>query len=365
MNPPETATTPLLSGPLRALLAAGAVVIVAAAARAASPVLVPFLVALLLAAVMRPAVVWCEERGIPQVLAIPGMLLVTAAVLFGVGTILTETARQLQAELPAYVDRFQALTRTFVVWLQDHGVAVPAASFEGILSADRFMNVAGDALRGFANVMSTTFLVIILTVFILIEAGGFREKVAAIWPEAAVRMQKTGMLSEIQRYLGLKTALSLATGLLVTFWVWFVGLDFPFFWGLIAFLFNYVPTLGSIIAAIPALLLALVQLGVGDTLVIGAGYLVVNTVIGNFIDPNVLGRGLSLSPLVVILSIIFWGWLLGLMGLLLAPVLTMILRIAAENITGLEWLAVILGPVPGGEPEPRPVEGEVATAKAD
>lgn len=350
MDQRETTVQPLLSGPLRALLAAGAVVIVAAAARAASPVLIPFLVALLLAAVMRPAVVWCEDRGIPQWLAIPGMLLVTAAVLVGVGTILTETARQLQAELPAYVDRFQAILRGVTVWLDDHGVAVPAAGLEGVWGADRFMNVAGDALRGFANVMSTTFLVIILTVFILIEARGFREKVAAIWPEAARRMRTTGVLTEIQRYLGLKTALSLATGLLITGWVWFVGLDFPLFWGLIAFLFNYVPTIGSIIAAIPAMLLALVQLGIGDTLMVGAGYLVVNTVIGNFIDPNVLGRGLSLSPLVVILSIIFWGWLLGLMGLLLAPILTMILRITAENVTGLQWLAVILGPVPKRDP---------------
>lgn len=345
----DTTTTPVLSGPLRVLLAAGAVVIVAAAARAASVVIVPFLVALLLAAVMRPAVVWCEDRGIPQWVTIPGMLLVTAAILVGVGSILTETARQLQAELPAYVGRFQSLMDDVRLWLGEHGIPTPESSFEGVMDADRFMNVAGGALRGFANVMSTTFLVILLTVFLLIEARGFMDKLAAVWPNATARLQTTGVVREIQRYLGLKTALSLITGALITGWLWIVGLDFPLFWGLIAFLFNYVPTLGSIIAAIPAVLLALVQLDLGGTLMVGAGYLAVNTVIGNFIDPNVLGRGLSLSPLVVILSIIFWGWLLGLMGLLLAPVLTMILRITAENVAGLQWLAVILGPVPKGE----------------
>lgn len=341
--------TPILSAPLRALLAAGAVVVVAAAARALSAVLVPFLVALLLAAVMRPAVVWCEKRGIPQWIAIPGMLVVTAAVLVGVGSILTETARQLQAELPAYVDRFGALSQNSLDWLHDHGIMIPEASFVGVLDADRFMNVAGGALRGVANVMSTTFLVIILTVFLLIEARGFNEKLAAIWPEATQRLQASGVVREIQRYLGLKSIMSLATGALVTAWVAWMGLDFPFFWGLIAFLFNYVPTVGSIIAAIPAMLLALVQLDVGATFMVGVGYLAVNTVIGNFIDPNVLGRGLSLSPLVVILSILFWGWMLGIVGLLLAPVLTMVLRISAENISGLQWLAVLLGPVPRGD----------------
>jgi AI-2 transport protein TqsA len=350
MSDSETSATPVLSAPLRALIAAGAIVILAAAARAAAPVIVPFLVALLLAAVLRPAVVWFEERGIPQWIAIPAMLVITAGVLFGIGTILTETARQLQAQLPAYVDRFQALADSFFVWLEDHGVAIPAASFGQVLDADRFMNVAGGALRGLANVMSATFLVVILTVFLLIEARGFTDKLTAISPEAAERLGRRGVVREIQRYLALKSVLSVVTGLLITLWVWAVGLDFPLFWGLIAFLFNYVPTFGSIIAAIPAMMLALVQLGVGDTLLVGAGYLVVNMVIGNFVDPNVLGRGLSLSPLVVILSILFWGWLLGPLGLLLAPILTMILRIAAENVAGLQWFAVLLGPAPRTEP---------------
>ncbi|MDX1675896.1 MAG: AI-2E family transporter [Longimicrobiales bacterium] len=345
----EASQNPALSGPLRALIAAAAVVIVAAAAKALQVVLIPFLVALLLAAIMRPAVIWCEERGIPQWIAIPGMLLVTTAILVGVGTILTETARQLQAELPAYMDRFSTLAQDGLDWLHDHGVMIPAASFEGVLDAGRFMNFAGDALRGVANVMSTTFLVIILTVFLLIEARGFTDKLAAIWPKGTQRLQATGVVKEIQRYLALKSVMSLATGALITLWVWWIGLDFPLFWGLIAFLFNYVPTVGSIIAAIPALLLALVQLDLGATFMVGFGYLVVNTVIGNFIDPNVLGRGLSLSPLVVILSILFWGWLLGIVGLLLAPVLTMVLRITAENVTGLQWLAVLLGPVPKGD----------------
>ncbi|MGK7312983.1 MAG: AI-2E family transporter [Candidatus Longimicrobiales bacterium M2_2A_002] len=360
----DTTTTPVLTGPLRFLLAAGGVIIVAAAAKFAQVVIVPFLVALLLAAVMRPAIVWCDERGIPQWVAIPGMLVVTAAILVGIGTILTETARQLQAELPAYVDRFESLTQGLLTWLHDHGVMIPEASFQGVLDADQFMDFAGGALRGFANVMSTTFLVIILTVFLLIEARGFDDKLKAIWPKAAQRLHTTGVVTEIQRYLGLKTALSLATGALITLWLWWIGLDFPLFWGLIAFLFNYVPTLGSIIAAIPALLLALVQLDLGGTLMVGAGYMVVNTVIGNFIDPNVLGRGLSLSPLVVILSILFWGWLLGVVGLLLAPVLTMVLRITAENVSGLQWLAVLLGPIPADEEDIEESESSIAGSTA-
>ncbi len=343
--------TPTLSGPFRALLAAAVVVVLGAAVRAASPVIVPFLVALLLAAVMRPAVVWLEKRGVSQWIGIPVLLLLTAAVLFGVGTILTETARQLQAELPRYVARLQKLAGTTADWLDAHGVVVPGGAFGQVVDADRVVDVAGGALRGLANIMSNFFLVVILTVFILIEANGFPRKLDAINTGFAAQFRGTGVVREIQRYLALKTALSLATGILITVWVWLVGLDFPFFWGLVAFILNYIPTLGSIIAAIPAVLLALVQLGLGDTIMVGAGYLVVNTVIGNFIDPNVLGHGLSLSPLVVILSLLFWGWLLGPLGLLLAPVLTMILRITAENTPGGDWVAKLLGPVPRAHPD--------------
>jgi AI-2 transport protein TqsA len=152
-----------------------------------------------------------------------------------------------------------------------------------------------------------------------------------------------GMIRDVQQYLGIKTLVSLLTGLLIGFWTWTLGLDFPLFWGLIAFLFNYVPNIGSILASIPAVMLALLEFGPGRALAVAAGYMVVNLVIGNFLEPNLHGRRFGISTLVVILSLVFWGWVWGPVGMILSLPLTMILKITLENTEDFRWIAVLLG----------------------
>ena len=149
-------------------------------------------------------------------------------------------------------------------------------------------------------------------------------------------------VAQVQRFLGLKTLTSLATGVLVGVWTAVVGLEFSVVWGLLAFLLNYIPNIGSIVAAIPAVLLGLVQGGVAYALLIAIGYVVINISIGNFIEPWLLGRTLGLSTLVVFLSLVFWGWMWGSVGMLLSVPLTMIAKILCENTDDLHWIAVML-----------------------
>ena len=155
--------------------------------------------------------------------------------------------------------------------------------------------------------------------------------------------------------------ISLITGVTVTIWVYVLGLDFPILWGIVAFLFNYIPNIGSIIAAVPAVLLALVQFGLGKALVVTLGYVVVNVIMGNFVEPRVMGRGLGLSPLVVFLSLIFWGWIFGPVGMLLSVPLTMIVKIAFQHSPEMRWLAVLLGP-PIDDGDARTIKDEPGTA---
>jgi predicted PurR-regulated permease PerM len=208
---------------------------------------------------------------------------------------------------------------------------------------------------GLAGFMTSVTLVLILTIFILIEANGFPAKIRAALRLPDLDLGRfTKIADEVQRYLAMKTVISLATGLLAGVWVWVLGLDFPIFWGMIAFLLNYVPNVGSIIAAVPPILLALVQLGPKGAALTAAGYLVVNMVLGNMIEPNLMGRRLGLSPLVVMLSLVFWGWAWGAIGMLLSVPLTMIIRIMLENTEDQRWIAVLLGPTPS-EIKPQPV----------
>jgi predicted PurR-regulated permease PerM len=160
----------------------------------------------------------------------------------------------------------------------------------------------------------------------------------------------------VNHYTALKTVISIVTGVAAALWVWIMGVDFPIIWGVLAFLLNYVPNLGSIVAAIPPVLLGFVQYGWGTAFLVAAGYTVINLVVGNIIEPRFMGHGLGLSTLVVFLSLVFWGWLFGPVGMLLSVPLTMMVKIGLENKEDTRWMAILLGP----ESESAPAEKQSA-----
>jgi AI-2 transport protein TqsA len=143
--------------------------------------------------------------------------------------------------------------------------------------------------------------------------------------------------------LVVKTLISVATGLAIWLWLLILGVDYPVLWGTLAFLLNYVPNIGAIIAAVPAFLLALLQLGVGFALLTVLGFVVVNTGLGNLIEPKLMGRRLSLSALVVFLSMVFWGWILGPIGMILSVPMTSLVKVALESFEGTHGLAIMMG----------------------
>ena len=161
------------------------------------------------------------------------------------------------------------------------------------------------------------------------------------------RRRMTKIVREVQEYLGIKTLMSLTTGLLIGVLAWVAGLDFPILLGLIGFVLNYIPTVGSILAAVPALLLSVVQFGsLGNFILVAVGYGAINMVFGNILEPNLMGRRLGLSTLVVILSLLFWAWVWGPVGALLAVPLTMVVKIMLENTEDLRWVAILLDKSP-------------------
>jgi AI-2 transport protein TqsA len=188
------------------------------------------------------------------------------------------------------------------------------------------------------------FLVGLLVFFMLIETRPWRLKLSFLIKRPAEMLPRfEAAAREVQTYLFVKSATSLVTGGLCAAWVAICGVDFPLLWGLLAFLLNYVPTIGMIIATIPPFLVALIQLGPGPAFLLLAGYIVINVVLGNFVEPRIMGRALGLSPLVVFISMIFWGWLWGPVGAVLGVPLTMVLKILLANTEDFRWAAVILG----------------------
>jgi AI-2 transport protein TqsA len=198
-----------------------------------------------------------------------------------------------------------------------------------------------------SSVLSNIVLILLTVTFILLEASSFPVKLRAVLGDSQVAFpQFSTFVDSMKRYMVIQTVISLAAGILIGIWLAILGVDFPVLWGLLAFLLNYIPNLGSIIAAIPAVLLALIQLGLGRAALATAGYIVIYFMLGNIVQPRLMGRGLGLSTLVVFLSLIFWGSLLGLVGMVLSIPITMTLKIAFESNASTRWIAVLLGPEP-------------------
>jgi AI-2 transport protein TqsA len=341
----ETSTASDRSDVLRRLIGVAAAMVIIAGLRSARPVLVPLALAIFLVVTSLPVLRELKRQRVPDWVAVPLVLLLIVGVLIGVGAIAINSIMQIQDALPQYVDRVTALYDSVSAWLIEHRLIASEEAADIIVSPPRMVELATGAVRGFAGFMSFIVLVALIMLFLLAEAAGVPRKVRAAMGREDADLGRYGrVMAEIQRYLALKTATSMATGLLVGLWTLALGLDFALFWGLTAFLLNYIPTIGSLVAAVPAILLAFLQLGPGGAMLTTTGYLVVNIGIGNLIEPALMGKRLDVSPLIVLLSLLFWGWVWGPVGMLLSLPLTMVLKLVFENTPDLAWVAVLMGP---------------------
>jgi predicted PurR-regulated permease PerM len=341
----------------RAILTIAALVVIAAGLKAAQDVVVPLLLAAFIATIAAPPVFWLESRRVPSVFAISGVMVGIVLALSGVIALLFRSGTAFTGRLPFYQERVTELVRELVDWLGSWGIEISSDIALSYFNPGAALELAGSLLRSLGGVMGDSFFILLTVIFILAEASSFPGKLRAILEDPAHDLEAFNRFAvNVNRYIAIKTSTSLATGAVVSIVLVVIGVDFPILWGLVAFLLNFVPTIGSIIAAVPAVLLALIQLGPGPALAATGAYLAINMVMGNVIEPRFMGRGLGLSTLVVFLSLVIWGWLLGPVGMFLSVPLTMTAKIALEANPSTAWLAHLLGPADGAFPAPRPAD---------
>jgi AI-2 transport protein TqsA len=325
------------------LVTAALFVIIVAGMQAAAPIINPFLLAVFLATLCSPPLFGLKRLGIPNGLAVAmivmGLLVIALLLMVFVGRSVNTLAQQ----LPAYQERFAELITKGIAWLNQVGVDTSKSPLTDYVTPRKVMSLVYYGLSLFRSLFTNMFLILLTVLFILLEASGFPRKLQAAFPEPgkALGHFKT-MTANINRYMGVKAVFSLATGVSLWILLAIIGVEFPGTWGLLAFFLNFIPNIGSIIAAIPAILWALLQLGLPSALLTFLAYLVVNIIIGNFLEPKFMGRRLGLSTLVVFLSLIFWGWVLGPIGMVLSVPLTMIAKIALATSEETRWIAVML-----------------------
>ena len=329
---------------MRFLVVAASAIVVVAGLREASEILLPFLSALFVAVVSLPFMGWLQRNRVPTWLAVMLTVAAAAGVVSVLGVVVGQSVGEF-AQVVAdsqYNARFEELANRLRVWAEQSNLPFADRTPLDFVNPGAVVNLLGGTLGALAGLLQDAFLVLLAVIFILVEAAGFRAKVRLAFGERSGLERLGQMTLQVQKYLAVKTVVSLGTGFLAFVWVWTLGVDFPLMWGLVAFIFNYIPNIGSIVAAVGPSVLALVQVDLSRALAVAAGYVVLNILFGNILEPTLLGRRLGMSVLVVFLSLVFWGWVWGPMGLLLAVPITMSLKIAFENTDDLRWIAVLL-----------------------
>ena len=332
-------------GGIRFLIIAAALVIVIEGINQAQSYLVSFLIAVFLAIIGTPPVLWLERKRIHSVVAVLLVMAGIASILLIAGGIVGASISSFYTELPVYQTRLQEQVSAVLSLLAAKGIRGMDKVLLGLANPGVVMDMTASLLAGLASALSNIVLILLTVAFILFEASSFPVKLRTVLGDPQqVFPQFTKFVGDIERYMIIKTLISLATGILIGILLFILGVDFPVLWGFLAFLLNYVPNVGSTLAAIPAVLLTIIQFGIGRAIITAAGYMAINFILDNLIETKLMGRKLGLSTLVVFLSLIFWGSLLGPVGMILCIPLTMTLKFACENNKGTQWIAVWLGP---------------------
>ncbi|MEO8230967.1 MAG: AI-2E family transporter [Ignavibacteriota bacterium] len=332
-----------LSSGMRVLVGAAALVIIIAGIYLAQSIVVLFLISFFIALLSIPSVLWLKKKHIPSGFAVLFVMIVLVAIILLIGAQIGSSFSGFIGELPVLQARIQEQILELTSLLKSKGIAVNKKFFLEYINPEVIMKLTASFLSGLSSILSGLLLILLTVAFILLEVSSFPVKLrTALGDPKQVFPQFTKFANDMKRYMIIKTLISLATGILITAWLYFLNVDYPVLWGFLAFLLNYIPNIGSIVASIPAIILAFIQLGIGGAAMVSLGYIAVNFIIGNIIEPRLMGRKLGLSTLVVFISLIFWGALLGLVGAILSIPLTMTVKFAFENNESTKWIASLL-----------------------
>ncbi len=319
----------------------------AAAFKAAQTVLIPLMIAWLLSYICGPVVTFLVHKKVPLGPAVFLVFILVLGICYLGGIFLIGRVQLFIGEYPKYANQLQIIYTDLMNTLSAR-MNVPEGAFADINWAQeigkRLVEVSG-SLASFAG---NLVMVLIFLVFMLLGKPYFKYKVnKAFPPERATVFSgvTTAISTQIGRYYTVKLAISGTTGVLVWLALTLLKVEFALTWGALAFFLNFIPNIGSIIASIPPILLAVVQFypSVWMPVVTGIVLLTIQLLMGNVIEPKLVGDSLNLSPVVILLSLVFFGWMWGIVGALMSVPIVAAIKIVCENIDGLKPISVLMG----------------------
>jgi predicted PurR-regulated permease PerM len=329
------------------IIVMASVIVVLAGVKSASEILVPVLLSLFLAIILSPFYNFFRNKKLPDAIALILVVLFFILFIFLVLSLIGSSVQEFRSNINFYTKQLNQYQIQLLEFASNYGIDIPKEEFFSMLDTKNIMNFASMIVNSLSSVFTNGFVIVLTVIFMLLEGSNFTEKLSLADTKRNSIRHIEQIFSRVKEYMVLKAIISLITGLIIWVALLLIGTDYPFLWAFLAFLLNFIPNIGSIIAAVPAVLLTLVQLGSFSAMMVMLLYTAINVIIGSVIEPKVMGKGLGLSTLVVFLSLLFWGWLLGPVGMLLSVPLTIMAKIIFDSNKSTQWIAILLGDTSG------------------
>ncbi|RXJ85257.1 AI-2E family transporter [Arcobacter sp. CECT 8985] len=318
-------------------------VVIIAGIKASSEIVIILLLSVFIASILSAFLKVLENRSVPKLLAYIILLFVLTIITLLLAYMVNTSLSSFSQNLPTYEVKIKSSIVKIISYIESFGFTVNKEQILKALNFSYFFNFTTGLLGNISAIFSKALLVLIGIAFILSETKVFEKKLKVIFKSDNNRLTNFKLFSQnLQKYFIVKTFTSFLTGLFIFITLIFFDIEYPILWAVIAFLFNFIPVIGSIVAAIPAVLLSLITGNFEITLWLILIYMIVNITISNVLEPKFMGKELGLSPMIIFFSLIFWGWILGIVGMFLAVPITMTLKIAFESTRNTKWIGVLL-----------------------
>jgi predicted PurR-regulated permease PerM len=325
------------------LIVASFIIVIAGLMNAVN-IINPILMGLFVSIICAQPLNWLRSKKVPKTLALIIVIVVITAIFVGLTEIIGSSLSSFKGNVDLYERNLKASGKSLLEYLNKRGITISLSKISDLFDVSKVMKLTSSVLTSLGSIMGNALTIFFLMIFLLLELDSFQLKTKIILKNSKNSHAYFNTITKnIRDYLTIKTGTSLLTGLLIWICLKIIGVDYAVIWALIAFLLNYIPNIGSIIAAFPAMLFSLVQLGLPGVIWTTTAFLVVNMIIGNIIEPKVMGKGLGLSTYIVFVSLLIWGFILGTVGMFLSVPLTMAMKIVLEQDEKTKWIAILLG----------------------
>lgn len=328
----------------KTILTLSGLIIIFAGLKVADKIIIPFFLSMFISLISFPLLTFFKSKNINNPASVTLVLITIMTVSLSIAALIGTSLNSFRKSLPDYKEKIYGEIDKVLILAEKYDINISSEILYDYVDPTFIMQSVANTISAFGNVLTNYFLILFIVMFTLLEAAGFSNKLKMAFNNTDQSIATFHRFSEnMNKYLTIKTFISMITGLLVYISLSLINLDHAIMWGLIAFFLNYIPNIGSIVASIPAIIIALIQLNFYYALLVALIYLVINIVMGSIIEPRYLGKELGLSTLIIFLSLVFWGWLLGPVGMLLSVPLTMVVKIWLESNDDSKWIAVMIG----------------------